>query len=48
MNSESYICVYEYRYFQLAYLKYWPYDSEGFAFISGRYTITSLQTLENL
>ena len=27
------------RYFQLVYLKFWPYENEGFAFISDRYTV---------
>ena len=31
--------VYGKRYFQLEYLKYWPYANDGFAFISVRNTI---------
>jgi hypothetical protein len=30
----------------LAYLKCWPYENEGFAFISDRYTITNHKTSE--
>jgi len=40
--------VYDSRYFQLAYLKYWLYENADFVFISVGYTITDLQTPENL
>jgi len=31
--------IYGNRYFQLEYLKFWPDENKGFAFISDRYTI---------
>jgi len=40
--------VMEYLYFEFAYLKYRLHENEFFAFISGRYTITGLQTLDTL
>jgi len=43
MSSENKF-LYEYRYFQLEYLKYWSHENELFAFISVRYTITNFET----
>jgi len=42
MNLEDKI-VYEYRYFQLEYLKYRLQENGVFAFISVQYTITNFQ-----
>ena len=36
------------HYFQLAYLKWWSYKNDSFAFVSGRYTIKFTEHLGNL
>jgi len=43
-NSETYT-LYENRYFRLEFLKCCPYENEGFAFISDRYTIKFTDTV---
>ena len=37
--------IYGNRYFRLSFLKFWPYENEGFAFISDRYMIKFKETL---